>query len=146
MIYIDESGFALDMPRQYGYAPKGQRCEGMHDWHAKGRINVIGAQLGQTLLTQSLFDCNIDSEVFYHWLTQDLLPKTPPGSVIIMDNASFHKRQDIQQAIVQAGHHLQYLPAYSPHLNPIEHKWAQAKAIRRRTQCSVQQLFECQNI
>jgi transposase len=43
-----------------------------------------------------------------------------------MDNASFHKRQDIQEAITQAGHILAYLPPYSPDLNPIEKKWAQA--------------------
>ncbi|RMF36326.1 MAG: IS630 family transposase, partial [Alphaproteobacteria bacterium] len=32
-------------------------------------------------------------------------------------------------------------PAYSPDLNPIENKWAQAKAIRRRTGCSTDELF-----
>ena len=36
-IYIDESGFAHDMPRRFGYAPLGERCFGSHDWHAKGR-------------------------------------------------------------------------------------------------------------
>lgn len=58
-----------------------------------------------------------------------------------MDNAPFHKRQDIQEAITQAGHILEYLPPYSPDLNPIEKKWAQAKAIRRQKKCSVDELF-----
>ncbi|GAO97724.1 hypothetical protein Cva_00363 [Caedimonas varicaedens] len=31
------------MPRTHGYSPKGKRCEGIHDWGAKGRTNVIGA-------------------------------------------------------------------------------------------------------
>lgn len=43
IIDLDESGFAQDMPRCYGYALKGQRCHGKHNWQAKGRINVIGA-------------------------------------------------------------------------------------------------------
>ena len=60
-----------------------------------------------------------------------------------MDNATFHKRLDIQQAIIDAGHILEYLPAYSPELNPIEHKWAQSKAIRRRKKCTVEELFAC---
>jgi transposase len=42
-----------------------------------------------------------------------------------MDNATFHKREDIQTAIQQAGMTLEYLPPYSPDLNPIEHKWAE---------------------
>jgi transposase len=58
-----------------------------------------------------------------------------------MDNAAFHKRADIQQLFEQAGHVLVYLPAYSPDLNLIEHKWAQAKAIRNQKKCSVEELF-----
>ena len=59
-----------------------------------------------------------------------------------MDNAAFHKRQDIQEAIKAAGHLLEYMPVYSPDLNPIEHKWAQAKALRRKHRCSVDELFQ----
>jgi transposase len=69
------------------------------------------------------------------------MPKLPKNSVIVMDNASFHKRLDIQQAILEAGHILEYLPPYSPDLNPIEHKWAQAKAIRKQKKCTVDELF-----
>ena len=49
-----------------------------------------------------------------------------------MDNASFHKRADFQHLIEQQGHLLEFLPPYSPDLNPIEHKWAQANALRRQ--------------
>ncbi|WP_348983415.1 transposase [Piscirickettsia salmonis] len=34
-----------------------------------------------------------------------------------------------------------YLPSYSPDLNPIERKWAEAKAIRRKYRCSIEDLF-----
>ena len=141
LVCIDESGFAHDMPRQHGYAPIGTRCVGKHDWHAKGRINAIGALLASYLLTVSLFTGTIDTNTFYAWLEQDLLPKLPPNSVVIMDNATFHQRADIRQLLEHAGHVLEYLPTYSPDLNPIEHKWAQAKAIRRQKRCSVEELF-----
>ena len=59
-----------------------------------------------------------------------------------MDNAAFHQRADIQQLFKQAGHLLDYLPAYSPPLNPIERKWAQAKAIRKPKNCSVEERFK----
>ena len=58
-----------------------------------------------------------------------------------MDNATFHKRQDIKTAIANAGHTLEYLPSYSPDFNHIEPKWAQAKAIRSREGCSIEHLF-----
>ena len=41
-MYLDESGFARDGPRTHGYGYRGKRCYGVHDWHAKGHINVIG--------------------------------------------------------------------------------------------------------
>ncbi|OAJ33299.1 transposase [Piscirickettsia salmonis] len=41
IVYLDESGFATDMPRKRGYSQKGTRCYGVHNWHEKGRINVI---------------------------------------------------------------------------------------------------------
>ncbi|MFZ1494872.1 MAG: transposase, partial [Candidatus Competibacter denitrificans] len=46
----------------------------------------------------------------------------------------------------QAGHTLEYLPPYSPDLNPIEHKWAQAKAIRKQTHCSIEDLLRSHQI
>lgn len=129
------------MPRSHGYAPKGQRCYGVQDWQARGRTNVIGALIGGALLTTCLFSCNIDSDVYHGWLVGDLIPRLPPGAVLVMDNASFHKRKDTQKAITDAKHILEYLPPYSPDLNPIEHKWAQSKAIRRREQCDIDALF-----
>ncbi|HGJ5892066.1 MAG TPA: transposase [Arsenophonus apicola] len=61
LVFIDESGFSYDLPRNHGYSPKGQPCYGCKDWLAKGRTNAIGALLGTTLLTVTLFDGNINS-------------------------------------------------------------------------------------
>ena len=29
----------------YGYSPRGKRCFARHDWHAKGRVNALGAMI-----------------------------------------------------------------------------------------------------
>ncbi len=129
------------MPRLHGYSPRGDRCYGICDWGAKGRTNVIGAQLGKSLLTVSMFDGTINSDVFASWVANDLLPKAPNGSVMVMDNAAFHKRQDIIDLIAGAGHCIEFLPPYSPDLNDVEHKWAEAKSARRKFRCSISTLF-----
>jgi transposase len=90
IVFIDESGFAHSMPRTGGYALKGQPCFGVHDWGAKGRTNVIGALLGGVLLTVSLFQTTINTTVFNPWMIQDLIPKLPEKSAVVMDNATFH--------------------------------------------------------
>ena len=141
VIYLDESGFAVDSPRTHGYSERGERSYAEKDWHARGRLNAIGAILGFVFLTVCLFDCNINSDVFHAWLTKDLLPKVPANSVIVMDNAAFHKRSDMIEAIEEKGHIVLFLPPYSPDLNPIEHKWAEVKAGRRRQRCDIKELF-----
>ena len=84
------------MLRTHGYSPRGTRCLGILDWHARGRANVTGALRAGVLLTVCMTEANVDAELFNLWLRHDPLPELPPGSVLILDNATFHKRQDTQ--------------------------------------------------
>ena len=47
----------------------------------------------------------------------------------------------MKNAIEEQGHILEFLPPYSPDLNPIEKKWAQVKAIRRKFNYTTDELF-----
>ena len=103
IVYLDESGFANDRPRRNGYAPRGERGVGKHHWHARGRLNVIGAVLVSGLLTVSLFTGAIHANTFSAGVEPDWLLPLPPHRVVVMDNATFHKRADIQQRFQRAG-------------------------------------------
>jgi len=131
------------MPRMRGYAKKGERCYAKIDWHSRDRTNVIGAIVNFTFIAVSLFEDKINSDLFYAWILGDLLPKAPKEAVFVMDNASFHKRKDIVEQLSSNGYTLEFLPTYSPDLNPIEHKWFVAKALRRKTGMSVWDIFKC---
>lgn len=142
IVYIDESGFEKEAKREKGYSQKGVRCHDIRDWSKiPGRTNVIGALINTTILSCSIWETTITTDVFSAWLTQDLLPRLPENSVLVLDNATFHKRNDIQESIAAAGHTLLYLPPYSPDLNPIEHTWAHLKELRKTLRCSVDELF-----
>ena len=99
IVDLDESDLSQDMPRRHGYSKKGTPCYRTQNWQAKGEVNAIGALMGMTFLTVVLFDGCLNWEVFYAWLTEDLLPKTAAGTVIVIVNASFHKRPDMLEAI-----------------------------------------------
>ncbi|MGG2140045.1 transposase [Symbiopectobacterium sp. RP] len=139
IVFIDESGFPHDTPRTHGYSPKGQRCFGLKNWGAKGRTNVIGALLGTTLFAIGLFDININSDVFYSWVTQVLIPVLPKNSVIVMDNATFHKKHNIQQVIIDAGYmvdlHIRQI------LTPLSINGHKQKAKKRESGCDTEILF-----
>lgn len=79
--------------------------------------------------------------MFYAWVTQVLLPVLPANAVVVMDNASFHKRADILMALQKANTIVEFLSPYRPELNPIEHKLDQVKANRKREQCDAEMLF-----
>ena len=79
-----------------------------------------------------LYEKGINSDTFKEWVTVTLLPEAPTHSVFILDNASFHKRNDIQESIISAGHTLLFQPTYSPDLylsSPPEKKGSQLKEI-----------------
>ena len=96
------------------------------------------------MLTVGLFEGSIHSDVLYAWLSQWLVPVLPTNAVVVMDNASFHKRTDRVEAMEQSGALPEFLPPYRPDLNPIEQKWAQAKAIRKRKRCDVDTVLSVQ--
>ena len=60
------------------------------------------------------------------------MPTLRPGDVVVMDNPGCHKRAGVREAIEGAGARLEFLPAYSPDLNPIEQAVAKLKALLRK--------------
>jgi transposase len=54
------------------------------------------------------------------------------NSVVVMDNASFHHTERIEQMCCDASVILVYLPPYSPDLNPIEEFFAELKAFIKK--------------
>ncbi len=93
VVYLDESGFAMDMPRPHGSAPR-------------GRGTAIGARLAEALCGVGLTTSNVDADIFNLWLERDLIPKRPTGAVLVMDTATFHRRADTIEIIARAGHSL----------------------------------------
>ena len=124
LVFLDECGIRKDWIRRYGYAPIGKRCYGEHDWHGKNQVNAIGAVCENRLFAVGLFNHSIDKETFKAWMEQLLIPALPKDSVVVMDNAAFHKSEEISNLLKENGHGILWLPPYSPDLNPIEHKWA----------------------
>jgi transposase len=70
--------------------------------------------------------------VFLAYVEQILTPALRPGMVVVMDNLSSHEVAGVREAVEAAGCRLEYLPPYSPDLNPIERAFSKFKRLLRR--------------
>ena len=64
------------------------------------------------------------------------------NSVLIMDNCSIHKSEQLREAVKSHGCELYFLPPYSPDMNPIEESFSSLKAW---VQCNQEQFRETSN-
>ena len=127
IVYIDETGFAPEAWRSHGRANKGCRVHGEKPSGKRPRTSLIGGYRNSKLIAPVAFEGTCNTAFFNAWMEQHLLPELKAGSVIVLDNATFHKSRTTWELAKARGCKLLFLPPYSPHLNPIEKLWANIK-------------------
>jgi len=65
----------------------------------------------------------MNSDLFEGWFENCLLPVLPKNAVIVMDNDSFHRKNQLYELSEEYGITIIFLPSYSPEYNLIEHFW-----------------------
>jgi transposase len=125
--FVDESGLNIAMTRRYGRAERGRR---VHDAVPKnfGRnVTILGMLSWYGVNAVMTVEGATDAAVFRAYVCHVLAPTLRPGDVVVMDNLSAHKVQDIEAMITATGSELIYLPPYSPDWSPIEPCWSKIK-------------------
>lgn len=79
------------------------------------------------IITPVQYSGTMDGELFEAWFQKFLCPALERGKILIMDNASFHRKKRLEHIADIFGHRIIFLPPYSPELNPIENYWAAMK-------------------
>jgi transposase len=123
IVYVDEAGIDNRDDYAYGYCEIGQRFYALKSGKRTQRVSWIAALLQGKLFAPITFEGACNRDLFEMWLEESLLPQLHRGDVIVIDNASFHRSQTIDEIVAQAGCEIWYLPPYSPDLNQIEHWW-----------------------
>lgn len=130
VVYLDETGFRKHAYRPHGWALRGEKIYGDVSGCNRKSINPIMAQRRKEYLAPLLFEGSCDSLLVNTWLEECLMPLLKNPSIVIMDNASFHKKKEISAILEKHGHAFLPLPPYSPDFNPIEQTFGVFK--RRR--------------
>lgn len=134
LVFIDETGTSTNMTRLRGRCRRGQRLIGKVP-HGHWKITTFVAGLRCDAITAPfVIDKPMNSAIFRTYLERCLVPTLEPGDIVVMDNLSSHKSEEVRELIEGAGASLLYLPPYSPDLNPIEQAFAKLKAHLRAAQ------------
>ena len=127
LVYVDECGVDKYLYREYAYAPRGQKVVAEISGKKFKRTNFCaGICLGKWVAPIE-YDGTTNSILFEFWFEHCLLKAVSPGSVIVLDNATFHRKTMLPGLAKKKNGTVLFLPAYSPDLNPIENKWAWLK-------------------
>jgi transposase len=134
LCFVDESACSPRTgDRKRGWSPIGIPCLDTQRLRREVRWSVLPAitidgYLRDPLIVQG----GITMLLFEEWFESKLLPQLVPGMIVVMDNASCHRSEFIRQLCLDQGIQLEFLPPYSPDLNPIEESFNVLKAWVRR--------------
>ena len=115
------------MVRLYGWGFKGGRIKDyVQDTRWKS-LSIISALCSDDSTEAMVYEGGLTGELFKTWLEECLLKTLKKDDILIMDNLSSHKVAGIKEILASAGIKLEYLPPYSPDLNPVEAMWSKVK-------------------
>lgn len=123
--YGDETGVEGEPKPRRTWAIKGSRPKVIHNGDHI-RLSILGTVCPRTGEFFAIEASHCDTDVFQVFLdeTAKCITHTRKRNILILDNASWHKRKSLNWHFFEP----LYLPPYSPDFNPIERIWLIMKA------------------
>jgi transposase len=127
LVYVDECGIDQCLYREHARAPRGERAFAKISGRKFKRTNIVAGICQGKWVAPLEYSGTTDSVLFEFWFEHCLMREVDQGAVIVLDNATFHKKTVLPDLAKKYGCAVLFLPPYSPDLNPIEKKWAWVK-------------------
>jgi transposase len=129
LVFVDECGVHKNNRRDWARALRGVVVRDVKPGKTAKKTNVIAGLMWSRKkhVAVRAYNHSTTSEFFEDWFEWDLFAYIPEKSLVIMDNASFHRKKKLWEIAERYGIYLLFLPEYSPDFNPIENSWANLK-------------------
>lgn len=134
--YLDESGFCMWSTPGYTYYPVGQQKRLEQSKRRGRRLSILGLFQPFVSFIYALVIGSISSQSYIKVMENEAqqaeqeIKATGRIRVIVQDNGSIHKSQDVQKywyKWARQGLYIFFLPKYSSEMNRIELEWQQIK-------------------
>lgn len=129
--FLDEFGANLGLTRLYGRAAPGERVVEGTPGISGAHYTVVAALGGRGLKAPWVIAGAMNATAFEAYVEYCLAPTLRAGDIVVLDNLKAHKSERVVELIEARGAQLEFLPPYSPDLNPIELCWSKVKAALR---------------
>lgn len=127
IVFIDESGMNREFRRERARAKRGVKIHAQKSGKRVKRTNVVAGLYGKKHIAVQCYEHSTTADFFEDWFEWALLAEIPEGGLVILDNASFHRKERLIDIASRYGVFVLFLPPYSPDFNPIEKSWANLK-------------------
>ena len=128
IVSIDEASFQLKTSYKRIWFPKGEKPKGAFFWSNK-KLTVFGALTSSSKFYYDFFDAQ--NSLTFSWFLEGLFDWLDKSKkyVFLLDNAGWHKTDIVKSLLEEHSDWIviEYLPPYSPELNPIETCWKVTK-------------------
>ena len=135
LVAFDEAKFQLQPEFKRIWFPKGEKPKGVFFWCSK-KLLTFGALTSKHKFFYEFYDSQ-NSLTFCAFLREfiETLDRKQ-NYVFILDNAGYHKTQPVRSLLAEYESFIsvEYLPPYSPELNPIETCWKVTKNVVTKSQ------------
>lgn len=120
--WADETGIKSHDHRGRGFAPKGKTPVRMHN-PSYEKVNMISSVTNQGKLRWMCYEKSFTYQVFHQFLKRLIKESAGRKLIVIVDNLRVHHSKVIKRWVRRYSHliQLEYLPSYSPDLNPDEY-------------------------
>ena len=144
LIWVDETGSErYNSIRSFGYALRGMRPVCHHLSVGGRRVSAIPVMTTRGIEDVFTTTDRVNGEVFERFVCECILPiilpfdGNNPRSILVMDSASIHHLERIEEIITGVGGRILFLPPYSPDLMPLEEVFAKRTMYTQQQQCLV---------
>ena len=128
LVAFDEAKFQLEPVYKRIWFPKGEKPKGAFFWSSR-KLLTFAALSSNHRFFYEFYDAQ-NSITFLDFL-QTYIKTLNRGKkyVFILDNVGYHKTSPIRNLLAKCSHFIsvEFLPPYSPELNPIETCWKVTK-------------------
>ena len=117
IVSIDETSFGRHTGPAFGYSKRGTKVFVRKNATCVKTSTVVACVAAEGLVHRKTMTGSCNTSRFVEFLRECNLPK---GTVVLLDNVSFHHAREVKSFASTSGLHMLFVPPYSPWFNPVE--------------------------